>query len=70
MPVDPALLALLACPIDKGPLLYVESESVLYNPRLRRRYRIEGELPILLPDQSVPVDDAEHTRLVQAGRSR
>jgi uncharacterized protein YbaR (Trm112 family) len=69
MSVDPDLLALLACPIDKGPLLYIESESVLYNPRLRRRYRIENELPILLPDQTVPVDDAEHARLLRASRA-
>lgn len=70
MPLDPALLAVLACPIDKGPLLYVENESALYNPRLRRLYRIENELPILLPDQSIPVDEAAHVRLIQAGRSR
>jgi uncharacterized protein YbaR (Trm112 family) len=68
MALDPELLALLACPIDKGPLVYVESESALYNPRLRRRYRIENELPILLPDQTVSVDDAEHARLMRAGR--
>lgn len=65
MPLDPDLLSVLACPIDKGPLLYVEAESVLYNPRLRRLYRIENELPILLPDQSVPVDELEHRRLTR-----
>ena len=70
MPLDPDLLAVLACPIDKGPLLYVEAESVLYNPRLRRLYRIENELLILLPDQSIPVDQAEHARLVRIGRAR
>lgn len=67
MPLDPDLLALLACPIDKGPLFYVESETVLYNPRLRRRYRIEDELPILLPEAADPVDDVEHARLMRAG---
>lgn len=69
MPLDPALLAVLACPIDKGPLVYVETESVLYNPRLRRLYRIENELPILLPDHSVPVGEADHARLLRGGRS-
>jgi len=38
MALDPALLEILACPEDKGPLFYLESESALYNPRLRRRY--------------------------------
>lgn len=70
MSLDPELLALLACPIDKGPLLYVEAESALYNPRLRRRYRIENDLPILLPDQSVPVGEAEHARLIRAAQAR
>ena len=36
------LLEILACPDDKGPLYYLEGESVLYNPRLRRRYEIRG----------------------------
>ena len=31
------LLEILACPEDKGPLYYLEAESVLYNPRLHRR---------------------------------
>ena len=34
MALDPQLLDILACPEDKGPLLYFESESALYNPRL------------------------------------
>ena len=33
------LLEILACPEDKGPLYYIESESVLYNPRLQRTLR-------------------------------
>lgn len=70
MSLDPALLAVLACPIDKGPLLYAETESALYNPRLRRLYRIENELPILLPDRSIPVDEAGHARLMRSARAR
>ena len=34
MALDPKLLEILACPEDKGPLLYFEDESSLYNPRL------------------------------------
>jgi uncharacterized protein YbaR (Trm112 family) len=40
MALDPKLLEILACPEDKGPLLYLESEHALYNPRLKRRYEI------------------------------
>ncbi|GAA1988134.1 Trm112 family protein [Catenulispora subtropica] len=70
MPLDPDLLALLSCPIDKGPLLYVESDTALYNPRLRRRYRIVNDVPVLLPDQALPVDDAEHARLMRGSSLR
>ncbi len=34
MALDPMLLEILACPDDKGPLLYFEDEDALYNPRL------------------------------------
>jgi uncharacterized protein len=58
------LLEILACPEDKGPLYYIESESVLYNPRLRRSYEIRDDIPVMLIDESTTVDDAEHDRLL------
>ena len=64
MTLDARLLDILACPIDKGPLLYFEDEQSLYNPRLQRRYRVEGDIPTMLPDEADEVDDAEHERLV------
>ena len=39
MALDPKLLEILACPEDKGPLLYFEDESSLYNPRLQAPLR-------------------------------
>ena len=64
MALDPTLLEILACPDDKGPLLYFESEDSLYNPRLKRRYAIRDDIPIMLIDESETVDDAEHERLM------
>ncbi len=64
MALDPQLLEILACPEDKGPLLYFEAEDTLYNPRLRRRYTVRDDIPIMLIDESETVDDAEHERLV------
>jgi uncharacterized protein YbaR (Trm112 family) len=64
MPLDPQLLEILACPEDKGPLLYFESEQCLYNPRLKRRYSIQDDIPIMLIDEAETVDDAEHQRLL------
>jgi uncharacterized protein len=62
--LDPKLLEILACPEDKGPLLYLADESSLYNPRLHRRYAVRDDIPIMLIDEAEAVDDAEHQRLV------
>ena len=64
MALDPQLLEILACPQDKGPLLYFETEQALYNPRLRRRYAIRDDIPVMLIDEAETVDDAEHDRLL------
>ena len=64
MALDPLLLEILACPEDKGPLLYFQDEDALYNPRLKRRYAIRDDIPIMLIDEAETVDDAEHDRLM------
>ena len=64
MALDPQLLEILACPEDKGPLLYFEDESLLYNPRLHRAYAVQDDIPVMLIDEATDVDDAEHARLV------
>ena len=64
MALDPQLLEILACPEDKGPLLYFADEAILYNPRLKRRYEVRDDIPIMLTDEATTVDDAEHDRLV------
>jgi uncharacterized protein YbaR (Trm112 family) len=61
--LDPELLEILACPLDHGPLWYLPEEQCLYNPRLRRRYRIEGDIPVMLVEESELVDEQEHARL-------
>jgi uncharacterized protein YbaR (Trm112 family) len=64
MALDPKLLEILACPEDKGPLLYFRDEDALYNPRLKRRYTIRDDIPIMLIDEAETVGDDEHNRLV------
>ena len=64
MALDPQLLEILACPEDKGPLLYFEQDQFLYNPRLKRRYLVKDDIPVMLIDEAEAVDDAEHERLV------
>jgi uncharacterized protein YbaR (Trm112 family) len=62
--LDPKLLEILACPEDKGPLLYFGDEQSLYNPRLKRRYAVSDDIPNMLVDEAETVSDAEHERLV------
>jgi uncharacterized protein YbaR (Trm112 family) len=69
MALDPKLLEILADPEDKGPLLYFSDEDSLYNPRLRRRYAIRDDIPIMLIDEAETVDDVEHERLVAKAES-
>jgi uncharacterized protein YbaR (Trm112 family) len=64
VPLDPLLIEVLACPIDKGPLLWFEDENLLYNPRLHRGYTVRDGVPVMLVDESLDTDDAEHERLV------
>jgi uncharacterized protein YbaR (Trm112 family) len=64
MALDPSLLEILACPEDKGPLYYLEDEHAPYNPRLTRRYEIRDDIPVLLIDESITVDAAEHERIM------
>jgi uncharacterized protein YbaR (Trm112 family) len=63
MALDPRLLAVLACPVDKGPLYYLGDEGGLYNPRLRRRYVVRDGIPVMLPDEAVEVAADEAARL-------
>jgi uncharacterized protein YbaR (Trm112 family) len=63
MTLDPRLLEILACPEDKGPLLYFADEDTLYNPRLKRRYKVVDGVPDMLIDDAETVDDAEDARL-------
>jgi uncharacterized protein YbaR (Trm112 family) len=61
--LNPQLLEILACPEDKGPLLYFGDEQCLYNPRLKRRYAVRDDIPVMLVDEAEAVDDTEHARL-------
>jgi uncharacterized protein len=68
MALEPALLDILVCPIDKRGLLYFADDAILYNPRLRRLYRVENDIPLLLPARAQPVPDEEHDRLMKCAR--
>lgn len=65
--IDQKLLDILVCPIDRGTLLLID-DRLLYNQRLRKAYRIDDGIPVLLIDEAVDIDSDEHERLLaQAG---
>lgn len=68
MSIERPLLEILVCPIDKRGLLYFEDEAILYNPRLRRVYRLADDHLIMLAGQAEPVPAQEHARLIKRAR--
>jgi uncharacterized protein len=62
--LSPKLLEILACPEDKGSLLYLADEDALYNPRLMRRYDVKEGIPVMLVDEAHSADAAEHARIM------
>jgi uncharacterized protein len=64
MTLDTLLIDVLACPEDKGPLLYFADDDLLYNPRLHRSYEVRDGIPIMLIDEATAVDEAGHDRLM------
>ena len=63
MPIAPELLAILACPEDKGPLYYFEDLDVLFNPRLQRVYRVRDGIPVMLIEEAQTLEESEAERL-------
>jgi hypothetical protein len=59
MSLDPALVEILVCPQDKGPLSYLEDEQVLANERLGIAYPIEDGIPVMLVDDAKPWPKAQ-----------
>jgi len=64
MSLDPLLLNLLACPIDKQTLLYLDDDGILYNPRLHRLYHVRDDIPVMLADQGETVGEDRHRELL------
>lgn len=64
MAIDETLLSVLACPEDKGPLYYFEPDF-FYNPRLRLKYLIKDNIPVMLVDQAITVSEKEHEQLMK-----
>ncbi len=56
--VDPRLLEILVCPLTRGPLDYDRAAGELVSRKAGLAYPIRDGIPIMLPDEARPLDDA------------
>jgi uncharacterized protein YbaR (Trm112 family) len=57
--MDAKLLALLVCPVTKGPLDYDREKQELISRSARLAYPIRDGIPILLENEARTLSDAE-----------
>jgi hypothetical protein len=60
--IDPRLLEILVCPVTRGPLTYDRERAELISSAARLAYPIREGVPIMLPEEARPLDDAQSTR--------
>lgn len=61
--VDAKLLEILACPICKGKLIYRKQEQELICKADRLAYRIDDDIPVMLPDEARKLSLEEYDAL-------
>jgi uncharacterized protein YbaR (Trm112 family) len=52
MAVDPELLAILACPVCKKPVVPTSDGAGLRCAECRRVYPVRDDIPIMLPEEA------------------
>lgn len=57
MPVDAKLLAILACPSCKIPVMLVKNGTALKCDQCRRVYPIRDDIPVMLIDEATIEND-------------
>ena len=57
--MDPKLLELLVCPINKGPLRFDKERQELISQSARLAYPVRDGMPILLENEARTLEDSE-----------
>ena len=55
--LDPRLLAILVCPLTKGPLIYDRAAGELVSAKAGLAYPVRDGVPIMLPDEARRLDE-------------
>ena len=59
MALHPDLVEILRCPITKAPLVVDGERIVSTDPETRLCYRIDNDIPVMLIDEAVTLDEKE-----------
>jgi uncharacterized protein YbaR (Trm112 family) len=65
-PFDPDLFDLLVCPEARVPLKWVDNRLVSTDRATRRAYRVDGDIPVMLLEESQVLAPADWDRLMAA----
>jgi len=57
MAIDKELLDILACPKCKGEIHLNDKKDGLICENCRLMYRIEDDIPVMLIDEAIPLED-------------
>ncbi len=55
--IDPRLLAILVCPVSKGPLFYDRTAQELISRKAGLAFPVRDGIPIMLPEEARLLDD-------------
>lgn len=66
LPFDQDLFDLLVCPLARTPLKWTGGRLVSSDRATRRAYRVDGDIPVMLVDESVELAPEEWERLMAA----
>ncbi|MFM2090460.1 MAG: hypothetical protein RLZZ127_949 [Planctomycetota bacterium] len=68
IPFDHDLFDLLVCPQSRKPLMWTGGRLVSTDPATRRSYRVDGDIPVMLVDESLQLDEAAwHAAMASGG---
>ena len=57
--LDPKLLEILACPVCRKPVVPDENHNWLLCSHCSVRYRVEGDIPIMLPEEAEKIPGSQ-----------
>lgn len=55
--MDSRLIELLACPVSKAPVFFVESRQLIVCPTSKLAYPIKDGIPAMLPEDAIRLED-------------